>query len=202
MNIIDISNDLLTAEVYQGDPVPELERVKKLGEGSAYNLSVLSACLHNGTHADAPLHFLEDGCSVDEYALEKFIGPCKVITMSPGIITGQAVEEYFPRDCSRILIKSSGRAFLHYTAAEVLSLYGYELVGTDANSIESDGEDGRTHRTLLSHDIAILEGLNLSGVETGEYFLIAPPVKISEAEASFTRALLISDYIFWSKKGK
>ena len=202
MNIIDISNDLLTAEVYKGDPVPEMERIKEIGDSCAYNLSVINACLHNGTHVDAPLHFIEDGEGIDGYELEKFIGPCKVITMLPGMITGQTVEDYFPRDCKRILIKSNGKAFLHYTAAEVMALYGYELIGTDATTVEADGEDGATHRALLRGNIAILEGLNLSAVENGEYFLISPPVKISEAEASFARALLISDYIFWSKKGK
>lgn len=202
MNIIDISNDLLTAEVYEGDPIPDIEKVRSIGEDSTYNLSVLSACLHNGTHVDAPLHFIEDGDSVDKYELEKFIGPCRVISLSPGIITGQTVEDYFPRDCKRVLIKSRGKAFIHYTAAEVMKLLGYELIGTDSTTVEEDGDDGRTHRTLLGNGIAILEGLNLSEAESGEYFLIAPPVKISEAEAAFTRAVLISDYIFWSKKGK
>ena len=47
MKIIDISNDLLTAEVYEGDPVPELKQVREISPESYYNLSVLDACLHN-----------------------------------------------------------------------------------------------------------------------------------------------------------
>ncbi len=202
MRIIDISNDLLTAEVYEGDPIPEMKRVREISPDSYYNLSVLDACLHNGTHIDAPLHFVPDADSVDKLPLEKFIGPCKVIEVSEGIITGRLVEEYFPRDCKRVLIKSKGRAFIHCTGAEVMSHLGYELVGTDGVTVEAPDSDGSTHRTLLNANIAILEGLNLEDAKSGEYFLIAPPVKIGGAEASFTRAVLISDYIFWSSKNR
>ena len=61
MKIIDISNDLLTAEVFEGDPIPELTRVREISPQSAYSLSSISACLHNGTHVDAPSHFIPDG---------------------------------------------------------------------------------------------------------------------------------------------
>lgn len=202
MKIIDISNDLLIAEVYEGDPIPEMKRVREISPDSYYNLSVLDACLHNGTHIDAPLHFVPDADSVDKLPLEKFIGPCKVIEVSEGIITGRLVEEYFPRDCKRVLIKSKGRAFIHCTGAEVMAHLGYELVGTDGVTVEVPDSDGSTHRTLLNANIAILEGLNLENAKSGEYFLIAPPVKIGGAEASFTRAVLISDYIFWSSKNR
>lgn len=200
MKIIDISNDLLTAEVFEGDPVPELTRVKEISPESYYNLSTVSACLHNGTHVDAPLHFLPDGDSVESYDLEKFIGPCRVIEVSEGVITGRLVEDCFPRECKRILIKSRGKAYLHETAAEVLSYLGYELVGTDGTTIESPESNGATHRALLNRNVAILEGLNLEEVKNGEYFLIAPPIKIVGAEAAFSRALLVCDHIFWGKK--
>lgn len=200
MKIIDISRDLLSAPVFEGDPVPKHRFVKAIGPDSYYCLSTISACLHNGTHIDAPSHFLTDGGSIDEYDLEKFIGPCRVIEVSQGVITGQTVEEHFPRDCKRLLIKSHGKAYIHETAAEVMAIYGYELVGTDGTTIEIPNSDGAAHRALLRSNIAILEGLNLDEAKTGEYFLVAPPVRIDGAEASFTRAVLISDYIFWSNK--
>ena len=108
------------------------------------------------------------------------------------------VERYFPRNTKRILIKSKGKAFLHETAATELSYLGYYLVGTDAQSIETEESGGRTHKALLMDNVAILEGLDLSKVSEGDYFLVAPPLKIDGAEAAPCRALLISDYIFWS----
>ena len=201
MKIIDISNDLLTAEVYAGDPVPELHTLKSLENGDRYNLNALYAGLHNGTHMDAPLHFLDGGADAAQIPLDACIGPCRVLEVTPGIITGEVVENSFPRGCERLLLKSSGKAFIHETAAQAMTYYGCKLVGTDALSIDPDyDETGAAHCAFLRENVVILEGLNLASVHNGEYFLIAPPVKIGEAEAAFTRAVLVSDYIFWSGK--
>lgn len=200
MKIIDISNDLLTAEVYEGDPVPELAPVAEIKNGSTYNLNALYAGLHNGTHIDAPLHFLEDAPDIGTVSLETCIGPCRVIEVSPGIITGELVENAFPRGVERILLKSNGKAFIHETAAEAMAYYGCKLCGTDGLTVEPPHGTGQTHRAFLQENVVLLEGLNLSEVKNGEYFLIAPPVKICGAEAAFTRAVLVSDYIFWSGK--
>ena len=108
------------------------------------------------------------------------------------------IEEYFPRNAKRILIKSHGKAYLHESAASELSYMGYILVGTDSMTVEPDGSDGRTHKMLMVDNIAILENLDLENVESGNYFLVAPPVKIGGAEAAPVRAMLITDYIFWS----
>lgn len=200
MKIIDISNDLLTAEVYEGDPVPELAPLSAIQNGDSYNLNALYAGLHNGTHTDAPLHFLDGGTDIASMPPEIFIGSCRVLEVSPGIITGEVVENAFPRGVERLLLKGNGRAFVHETAAEALAYYGCKLVGTDALTVEPPHGKGEAHYAFANENVAILEGLNLSEVKNGEYFLIAPPVKISGAEAAFTRALLISDYIFWSGK--
>ena len=198
MKIIDISRELFACEPYPGDPAPKLARAKDMDKGADCNLGVLSMCLHNGTHIDAPLHFLPwggDVCSIPEDA---FIGPCTVVEVVPGIITGAFIERYFPPNGERILIKSHGEAFLHESAATALSYMGYKLVGTDANTIEAEVSGGRTHGALLGDNIAVLENLDLENVNPGKYFLVAPPLKISGAEASPIRAMLITDYIFWS----
>lgn len=200
MKIIDISNDLLTAEVYEGDPVPELTPLCTLENGDYYNLNALYAGLHNGTHMDAPLHFFSGAADIASVPLETCIGPCRVLEVSPGIITGEVVENSFPRGVERLLIKSGGRAFIHTSAAEAMAYYGCKLVGTDALTVEPPNSTGATHRAFFDRDVVLLEGLNLTEPKNGEYFLIAPPVKIGGAEAAFVRALLISDYIFWSGK--
>lgn len=198
MKIFDISKDVLTAEVYPGDPEPRLNKLANINDGADYNLSEISMCLHNGTHIDAPLHFLDGGDDITAVDPSAFVGPCVVIEVPEGIITGAIVDRYFPRNTKRILIKSSGKAFLHETAATELAVLGCYLVGTDAQTIETEESGGRTHRALLTDNIAILEGLDLSEIQEGDYFLVAPPLKIEGAEAAPCRALLISDYIFWS----
>lgn len=198
MKIFDISKDILTAEVYPGDPEPKIKKVADINEGADYNLSEISMCLHNGTHIDAPLHFFSDGSDISSVDPTAFVGPCVVVEVPEGIITGAIVERYFPRNTKRILIKSNGKAFLHETAATELAVIGCYLVGTDAQTIETAESGGRTHRALLADNIAILEGLDLKNIKEGDYFLAAPPLKIGGAEAAPCRALLISDYIFWS----
>lgn len=136
MRIIDISNDILSAEVYEGDPVPELISLASLKNGDRYNLNAVNMGLHNGTHMDAPLHFIDGADGIDKVKPDAFIGPCTVLEVSPGIITGSVVEEYFPRRAERILLKSGGRAFIHRSAADAMAYLGYKLVGTDGLDVE------------------------------------------------------------------
>ena len=202
MKFIDISKDVMTCEVYPGDPTPTLEQVKTIGYEVEYNLSKIDMCLHNGTHTDAPLHFLPNGNDINEFPPEVFIGPCVVVEVPEIIITGAFVEEYFPRNAKRILIKSHGKATLHESAASELSHMGYILVGTDAMTVEPEESDGRTHRMFMVDNVALLENLDLENVQSGDYFLMAAPMKISGAEAAPVRAFLVSDYIFWSGEQK
>lgn len=92
MKLIDISNDLLTAEVYEGDPVPELHTVKSIEAGDRYNLSALAAGLHNGTHMDAPLHFLSGGADVSKVPLDACIGPCRVLEVTPASLPARSLK--------------------------------------------------------------------------------------------------------------
>ena len=198
VDIIDISGGLLESAVYPGDPEPVLRQVKSVKNGDGYNLGKITAGLHNGTHIDAPLHFFDDGESIDEMDLETFVGPCAVIEVPAGILTGADIEKLFPRSCERVLLKGRGKAFLHPSAASEIAFRQCRLLGIDASSIEKPESDGAAHRCLLGENVALLEGLDLSEVKEGEYFLAAQPVKIEGAEASFCRALLIKGHIFWS----
>lgn len=201
MKFIDISRDLLTSEVWPGDPEPRLQLVNRMDCGDDFNLSAVYASLHTGTHADAPSHvFEEDGCTIDKIPLEKFIGPVSVITLPDGPITGEMVEEVFPKDASKVILRTNkDSAFFAGAASDVAALH-YDLLGFDKLSIGGDDELG-VHRNLLGAGTILLENLDLSDVlEDGEYFLLAQPVKICGREASFVRAVLVDDYIFWSTK--
>ena len=198
MRILDISNDLLAAEVYPEDPVPDLVAQTSVADGDLYTVSLLSAGLHNGTHIDAPLHVFSDGADVAAVPLEACIGPCAVLTVPAGLITGDYMETHYPVGAERLLLKSDGQAFLHNSAVDVLLQAGCFLLGTDGLSVEAPSGNGSVHRALLNRGTVLLEGLNLEKIKNGNYFLFAPPVKIGGGEAAFTRAVLIDDYIFWS----
>lgn len=147
---------------------------------------------------DAPLHFLPYGADITEIPHEVFFGPCVVVETDTPVITGAFVEEYFPRNAKRIIVKSNGVSYFHESAASALADIGYILLGTDGMTVEPEESDGRTHRMFMMNDITLLENLDLSNVESGDYFLSAAPIKISGAEAAPVRAFLVSDFIFWS----
>ena len=86
MKVYDISQEVFSCEVYPGDPVPEKKVLKSMQQGDVYNLTAFSMCAHNGTHIDAPFHFIKDGKTVDEIGLDAFVG-MTYVTERHGIIT-------------------------------------------------------------------------------------------------------------------
>lgn len=199
MNIIDISRDILTAPVYEGDPAPKIKQFLSIDNGDECNLSALYMCLHNGTHADAKSHFINGEKTIDRMPLDAYIGPCVVLEVNGSVITGETVEKYVS-DCERLLIKSDSKAVLHESAVLELKAKGVKLIGVDSPSVASEQDSARTHRALFKSDIAVLENLDLSKVGDGKYFLFAPPLKVGGADGAPVRAVLINDYIFWGNK--
>ncbi len=196
--IIDISKDLLTSEIYPGDPVPEVSIFSAIAKGDECNMARISSTLHCGTHADAPLHFINGGCSIGAAQLDRYIGECAVVDVPPGRITGQYADAHFPHGVERLLLRSGGTAYFDKTGAEETAYLGFKLIGTDGTSIGCSEDQTSPHRALLEDGVAVLENLNLSNVAPGRYFLIAPPIKIAGVDAAPVRALLISGYMFWS----
>lgn len=200
MKIIDISKKFFSCDVYPGDPEPKHSQACSIDKGDVCNLTKISAGAHTGTHVDAPLHFIQNGQTIENLPLEAFVGPCKVIKVPSGVITGDYVDRFFPESCQRLLIKGNSRAFFMDSSAEEAVQRGLLLIGTDALSVGSKGNEAPPHKAFLQAGVAILEGLDLSEVEPGEYFLFAPPVNYDGIEAAPARAVLVEDYIFWSKK--
>ena len=87
MKVIDISRELFSTPVYPGDPVPRRELVRRMELGDSYNLSGFYTGCHSATHVDAPRHFIDDGKTVDEMELSRFVGRCTVVA-AQGIVTG------------------------------------------------------------------------------------------------------------------
>ena len=74
MKIYDISQEIFGCRVYPGDPTPKKTVLSSMEKGDLYNLTEFSMCAHNGTHIDAPFHFIKDGKTVDKVGLEAFVG--------------------------------------------------------------------------------------------------------------------------------
>ena len=78
MKIYDISQEVFSCSVYPGDPIPQKQMLCSTVEGDVYNLTAFSMCAHNGTHIDAPFHFLPEGKTVESLPLDAFVGDCFV----------------------------------------------------------------------------------------------------------------------------
>ena len=88
--IIDISQEIFSCKVFPGDPAPAMERLRSLDRGDSSNLTAFSMCAHNGTHVDAPFHFIPDGKTLDALGLEPFVGTCYV-ARAAGALTAEGL---------------------------------------------------------------------------------------------------------------
>lgn len=192
--ILDISQEVFSSHIHPGNPVPEHWFVKTLAEGGSCNLSAISMCAHNGTHVDAPFHFLADGKTIDQVELEPFVGRCYVARTASTILPAEEAEAIVQRAqanqaAERILV--SGRAWVSPAAAQVFADAGLKLIGVEPQAIGTPEDAKAVHRTLLGAGVSILEGTVLDDVPDGVYFLNAAPINLGGSDGAPCRAYLI-----------
>jgi len=76
------------------------------------------------------------------------------------------------------------------SGARWLVRHGISFVGIDYLSIGSYSHGVKTHQVLLEAGVVVLEGLNLSEAEVGEYELICLPLNLIGAEEAPARVIL------------
>ncbi len=195
MKIYDISQEVFSCQVYPGDPAPERKVLNSMEKGDLYNLTEFSMCAHNGTHIDAPFHFIKDGKTVDAVCLEAFVG-LAYVAEHEGIVSGDDAAEIIkkakaqnPEAAKRILIK--GPAEVSQEAAEVFASSKILLFGNESQTVGPEDAPMAVHLILLGANVILLEGIRLDEVSEGVYFLNAAPLNLSGADGSPCRALLI-----------
>ena len=200
MSLIDISRPLSPdTAAWPGDTPTSLRRVLSLGEGASVNLSTLTASVHNATHADAPLHYDDQGLPIEQLDPALYVGPCLVVdAQGHDPIDAHLFPLHLP---PRVLIKTGAwhdeRAFpadfpvLSPNTPRVLAARGVRVIGVDVPSVDKpDSKTLPVHHACRAADILIIESLDLSQVAAGEYELIALPVLIPGSDAAFVRAVL------------
>jgi arylformamidase len=185
---------------YPGDPTVTLERVVSLDEGGVVNLSRLEFGVHTGTHVDAPLHFISGGAAIEALALETLIGPARVLDLTAADSLGASAFDGFELG-ARVLLKTRNSELwerddfsedflaLDESGARRLVDEGVRLVGIDYVSIG----DEAAHKVLLGAGVIPVEGLDLRGVDAGEYRLVCAPLKLVGSDGAPARVLLIRD---------
>jgi arylformamidase len=197
MEIYDVSVPIHEGMVtYPGDPVVQMERASAIASGDVVNLTRMDFGLHSGTHVDAPVHFIDGASGVDSVALDALVGPCEVVEVPD--LSRESVAQA-PEGAERVLFKTPNSelwarnefadefARLDGPAAALLVERGVRLVGVDYLSVG----DEAAHHALLEGRVVPVEGLDLRGVEAGEYELICLPIRVVGADGAPARAVLL-----------
>lgn len=193
--IIDITQEILSCRIYPGDPHPQARKLQDMAKGDLYNLSEFSMCAHNGTHLDAPAHFIKDGGTIDTIGLDACVGRC-FVARHTGPVTARDAHAIMAKAArlgadSRILI--AGDAVVTQESAEVFAAYKLKLIGNESQSVGPENAPMAVHRILLGTGCLLLEGVVLTDVKEGRYFLSAAPLNIKGAEGAPCRAYLIGE---------
>ncbi|MBO4523608.1 cyclase family protein [Ruminococcus sp.] len=191
--IIDISQEVFSCKVYPGDPRPQMTRHLSIEKGDVCNLTEFSMCAHNGTHVDAPFHFINDGKTIDMVGLEPFVGDCFVAHHS-GDVTASDANAIFEKAAmagasQRILI--AGKATVTAEAAKVFVKKKVVLLGNESQTVGPENAPMEVHLILLGAEVVLLEGIVLKNVDEGRYFLNAAPLGLGGCDGAPCRAYLI-----------
>ena len=175
--IIDITQEVFGSRVWPGDPEPVRTTVASIADGSVCNVTAFSMCAHNGTHVDAPYHFLKDA------------GPCHVVRHA-GDVTAADAERFLQETrAERLLI--AGPATVTAEAAKVFAATGLKLIGNESQTVGPENAPMEVHLILLGAGVVLLEGIVLTDVAAGEYFLNAAPLKLGGSDGAPCRAWLM-----------
>lgn len=195
MKIYDISQEVFSCEVFPGDPTPQKQTVCSMKNGDLYNMIAFSMCAHNGTHIDAPRHFISDGATVEDININKFVGFAYVISHK-GEVTADDAREMLanakklnPEAAKRILIK--GDATVTVEAADVFADEKIDLIGNESQTVGPIDAPMQVHLRLLGEGVVLLEGIRLADVPDGVYFLNAAPLNLGDVDGAPARAILI-----------
>ncbi len=201
MRLIDVSRELFEGmPTYPGDPPFSSGPHSVLAENDPEScaISLLSLTSHTGTHLDAPAHFIPGGETVDHVPLEILCGPARVADLTNGSpdVSQEILAASGIQNIERLIIKTgSENAHLTLDAARYLKQNTrVRVVGIDSLSIEAQASPGHTvHKTLLGGDepVYIIEGLDLSASQAGDYQLVCLPLKIRGLDGAPARVILV-----------
>lgn len=191
--VIDITQEVFSCKVFPGDPAPAMQRALSIEQGDICNLTAFSMCAHNGTHVDAPFHFLSNGKTIEKIGLESFVGDCFVARFEGDLTANDAADILEKAKAAgaseRILI--AGKATVTAEAAQVFAQSKIKLLGNESQTVGPEDAPMEVHKILLGADVVLLEGIVLKNVDEGKYSLSAAPLNLGGCDGAPCRAYLI-----------
>ena len=209
MRIIDLS-----LRIDNEMPGVDITTARRL-EVDGWNATTLSLYSHCGTHMDAPRHFLPDGNTLDQQALDVVVGPAIVVDLAPAAPKQLiAVEDLSSvtdkvRPGVRLLLRTDWHKQygtpqyrnelprISLELAKWLVEKEVALVGVEPPSVadvNNRQELTEVHQTLFRGNVVIVEGLsNLDQLTKPMVQFIALPMKITGGDGSPVRAIAIEN---------
>ncbi len=205
--IYDVSVPLTNSmPVWPSGPPIRLRSTPHLSRDGSYtiNETVIEMNSHMGTHIDAPYHFVADGKRLHEISLDQLVGKATVFEIPDARSIGMTELKALNWDgVERVLFKTENSkhwqdgvfyedfVYLEPEGAEFLVERGIRLVGIDYLSIEKfRAEKHLTHFALLTKNVVVIEGLDLSRVPQGDYTMYALPLNLHGVDGGPTRVIL------------
>jgi len=188
--------------VWPDDTAYSAQATWEIGDGCPVRVSRITLSTHTGAHCDAPSHYDAQGLSIDQVALDAYLGPCRVIhCIGSTLVKPQDIEHALANLPPRLLLRTYASApqaqwdpAFAAVAPDTIALlaqHGVRLIGIDTPSL--DPQESKTmlaHQAVRQHGMAILEGIVLDAIAAGDYELIALPLRLAGMDASPVRAVL------------
>jgi arylformamidase len=202
---IDVTRPVTAGMVHwPGDPDVAIDKVADMARGDVCNVTRMSLCVHAGTHMDAPAHFLRDGAGMETVPLDVLMGPVRVIPIEdPVSIRRAELEKHHIQAGERVILRTSNISipfnsefrmdfvYIAEDAAKYLAEKKVSMVGVDYMSVGGFYQDMvETHVALLKAGIWIVENLDLTEVEPGDWEIICLPMKLVGSDGAPARVLM------------
>ena len=196
----EISND---SRPFPGDPPVNLTPEAVI-ERDGFLVRNLSFSSHQGTHIDAPAHVMPGGMVLNDFPLEIFAGPARVLKlgqMGPRTAITREMLEAFDsefRGCERMLFSAQWDGdffedapfFTPAAARWLVARSELLMLGFDWPSPDEYGDEDLTiHRIFLSKGLIFVENLTNLEKLPARFTLSAFPLSLKDAEAAPVRAV-------------
>jgi len=210
--IIDLTYMINDQMITYPTPWHQKVSVERLGkiEEVGRNTRKITLGTHTGTHIDAPLHFIENGKSIEKIPLDKMVGQVTIIDFSH-FQKNQPIEKEILQKIKitkRMIFRFGwekywnknefyqDHPFFTEEAANYLVSKGIELLGYDTPSPDSSKSnsniDSPIHKIFLGNGVVLLEYLaNLDKLENLENWnIVVAPMKIEGSDGSPSRVFV------------
>jgi arylformamidase len=152
---------------------------------------------HTGTHIDFSAHVIKGGKTSSDFPIENLIGSGLIIevpdvekSITKPFITDQPILSndfvFFKTSNSKLSKQSKFSdkyVYIEPEAAEELLKKGVKIVGIDYISVDQyEAENLPVHKSLLSNDVLIVEGLELNNSPIGRCKIYIMPMNVHDMD--------------------